>query len=63
VELERQLRLEALDYARELGLTPRSRAALGLDLVRSFDLAAHWQAEDERGADAEGEAIEEGSDA
>jgi len=54
VELERRLRMEALDLARELGLTPRSRAALGLDVARGFDLAAHWAEQDrlERAADA-----------
>ena len=39
VEFERRLRAEARDHAAELGLTPRSRAALGLDLARSIDLA------------------------
>lgn len=49
LELERRLRAEALDYARELGMTPRSRAALGLDLRRGMDLARaaaeDWEAE------------------
>jgi phage terminase small subunit len=39
VDLERRLRAEVLDLCRELGLTPRSRAALGLDLARGLDLA------------------------
>lgn len=39
VELERRLRQEALDYAEALGMTPRSRARLGLDLARTVDLA------------------------
>jgi hypothetical protein len=42
VELERRLRSEALDLAKELGMTPRSRVALGIDVQRSFDLARHW---------------------
>lgn len=33
LDVERRLRREALDLCRELGLTPRARAALGLDLV------------------------------
>jgi Phage terminase, small subunit len=44
-ELEGRLRREALDYARELGLTPKARAALGVDLQRAFDLARHWAEE------------------
>lgn len=63
-ELEGRLRREAADHLDAVGMTPRSRKRLQLDTVRAFDLAAHWQAEDERGADAEGEAIEEdGADA
>jgi hypothetical protein len=34
LEIEQRLRSQALDLLRELGMTPRSRAALGLDLVR-----------------------------
>lgn len=53
VDVERRLRLEAADHLASLGLSPRSRAALGLDLVRSFDLATHWaQADDNVDADA-----------
>lgn len=37
VEVEGRLRREALDFAEALGLTPRSRAKLGLDLVRGGD--------------------------
>jgi hypothetical protein len=53
-----RLRNQALDLAESLGCTPRSRARLGLDLRRqeAFNLAAHWQAEDES---IEGEAEEE----
>ncbi len=39
VDLERRLRVEAADHAAALGLTPRARVALGLDLQRGFDLA------------------------
>lgn len=30
-----------------MGMSPTSRARLGLDLARSFDLAAHWAGQDE----------------
>ena len=46
LDLERRLRAETLDLAESLGLTPRSRARLGLDLQRGFDLAAHWAGEE-----------------
>lgn len=42
VELETRLRREALDLAESLGMTPRSRAKLGVDVQRGFDLAQHW---------------------
>lgn len=48
LELEGRLRREAADYLDALGCTPRSRARLGLDVVRGFDLAAHWAAQDDR---------------
>jgi hypothetical protein len=35
VDLERRLRTEARDHAEALGLSPRSRVALGMELVRS----------------------------
>ncbi|HTX32250.1 MAG TPA: hypothetical protein VMD09_12785 [Solirubrobacteraceae bacterium] len=35
VDLERRLRQEAAGYMAELGMGPRARAALGLDLVRT----------------------------
>lgn len=38
-ELERRLRLEAAGYMNDMGMTPASRARLGLDLARSMDLA------------------------
>ena len=47
VELERRLRSEALDLAESLGMTPRSRARLGLDLARTED-AVQAAAEDWR---------------
>jgi hypothetical protein len=31
-----------------LGMTPRSRAKLGLDVQRGFDLAKHWAEGGER---------------
>jgi hypothetical protein len=43
--VESRLRAQALSLLVELGMTPRSRAALGLDLVRAgqaLDLAKHW---------------------
>lgn len=38
-ELEAKLRREAAGYLDALGMTPKSRAALGLDLARTVDLA------------------------
>lgn len=43
-ELQRQERLLSEQLA-ALGMTPRSRAALGVDVQRGFDLAKHWQEE------------------
>lgn len=40
LELEGRLRREAADHLDALGCTPRSRARLGVDLVRTVDLAA-----------------------
>lgn len=48
VELERRLRQEAREHAGELGLTPRSRVALGLDLARGADLATAMAEDAER---------------
>jgi hypothetical protein len=45
LEIEARLRSQALEQLRELGMTPKARAALGLDVVRAgaaFDLARHW---------------------
>lgn len=38
-DVARRLRSESAKYLDALGMTPTSRARLGLDLVRSFDLA------------------------
>jgi phage terminase small subunit len=49
LEYEARLRGHVLDLLRELGMTPASRARLGLDLVKaaSFDLASHWAEDSE----------------
>ena len=47
VELEARLRREAADHLDALGMSPRSRARLGLDLQRGFDLAAEWAEEED----------------
>ena len=52
LDLERRLRAETLDLAESLGLTPRSRARLGLDVQRGVDLA-QAMAEDARREEAE----------
>jgi Phage terminase, small subunit len=39
VELEAKLRREAAGYLDSLGMTPKARAALGVDLARTVDLA------------------------
>ena len=62
LEYESRLRGHSLDLLKELGMTPASRAKLGLDLVRSRDLALEWAAEAEAEADGEtidGEAVED----
>jgi len=45
VYYEASLFREARELMDALGMTPRARAALGLDLARTqqFDLARHWQ--------------------
>jgi hypothetical protein len=45
LDYEARLRGHALDLLKELGMTPASRAKLGLDLVRTADLASQWAAE------------------
>jgi hypothetical protein len=39
LDLERRLRRDALDALERFGMTPASRAALGLDLARTVDVA------------------------
>jgi hypothetical protein len=51
VEVESRLRREAADHADALGLSPRSRAKLGLDVLKAGDLAQRWAAE----GDADGD--------
>lgn len=46
VHLERRLVGQVLDIADALGMTPRSRAKLGLDMARGLDLAQTWANED-----------------
>lgn len=48
VAIEDRLIARAFGFAEALGMTPRSRAKLGLDVARStgFDLAAHWAEDD-----------------
>lgn len=52
VELEGKLRREALDLAESLGMTPRSRVRLGLDLQRGQTFAEQL-ADDHRAEEAE----------
>ena len=51
LDIEARLRKESSDYLDALGMTPRSRVRLGLDLSRSFDLAQHWAQEDAQKSD------------
>ena len=55
LDVEARLRGQALNLAVELGMTPRSRAALGLDLVR---VATAADALDEHLAERYGDAVE-----
>ena len=51
-ELAGRMRREASDYLDALGMTPKSRAKLGLDLARTTDLAtAMSEPDDERRAE------------
>jgi hypothetical protein len=45
----------------KLGMNPKDRAALGVDIQRGFDLAAHWAEQDgsDDAIDAEAEEVEE----
>ena len=52
VDLERRLRAEAADHLDAMGMTPRSRARLGLDVQRGVDLA-QAMAEDARREEAD----------
>lgn len=71
LDLERRLRVEAADHAAALGMTPRSRAALGLDLARTAsvlddELAAGrdaWERAEQRLASAPSDASGARSDA
>ncbi len=64
LDYEGRLRSHVLDLLRELGMTPRARAALGLDLVRAASagdqldahLAAKYGADTEATADGDGTA-------
>lgn len=47
VEMEDRLQRRLMDQLDSLGMTPRSRAKLGLDQARSFDLAREWEKQDE----------------
>jgi phage terminase small subunit len=62
VELESKLRREAAGYLDSLGMTPKSRAGLGLDLARTRDLAQEWarQGDDEPQGDDERPALPPG---
>lgn len=51
LSLEAKLRREAAQYLDSLGMTPLSRARLGLDLVRARDLAREWSTDAEPEAD------------
>lgn len=54
-EVARRLRREAAGYLDTLGMTPTSRARLGLDLTHTLDLARRWAQEP---ADVDGQAEE-----
>jgi hypothetical protein len=45
----------------KLGMNPKDRAALGLDIARTsqFDLARHWAESEDEAVDAEAEEVEE----
>lgn len=45
-DVAHRLRRETASYLDALGMTPTARARLGLDLARSFDLAAFWAEQD-----------------
>jgi hypothetical protein len=47
-ELAGRMRREASDYLDALGMTPKSRAKLGLDLQRTVDLASAMSEPDDK---------------
>jgi phage terminase small subunit len=61
LDYEGRLRSHVLDLLRELGMTPRARAALGLDLVRAASAGDQLDAHlaQRYGADVEGTADED----
>jgi hypothetical protein len=60
IYLEARLQNNASDYLDALGMSPRSRARLGLDLARTqFDLAKFWQESEQDGEAIDAEAEEE----
>jgi hypothetical protein len=50
VEVEGRLRREAADHAEALGMTPRARAKIGMDLIRA-EVAAQGASEDREARD------------
>ena len=56
IDLERRLSLHAADLLDALGMSPRSRAKLGLDLARQVDVAQEWAKSPVPLADVEGSA-------
>jgi hypothetical protein len=65
LEIESKLRREAADYLDAMGMSPRSRAKLGLDVQRAgaFDLALTMAAEAEAEGKADADATAEDDDA
>jgi hypothetical protein len=61
VVMEDRLQRRLMDQLDSLGMTPRSRAKLGLDQARQFDLAREWEKQERarRGAAIEGTATDE----
>jgi len=68
LEYEARLRSHSLDLLKELGMTPASRAKLGVDLARGVDALKDAETKaarerlDKRWADLDGEATEEEDD-
>lgn len=59
VGYETKLRRECAEHLASLGMTPKARARLGVDLVRQRDLAKEWSAKRASRADADATAEEE----